>query len=441
MGILALEIFFIVLLIAVNGVFSMSEIAVLTSKRHVLRREAKRGSARARQVLDLAGHPEKFMSAVQVGITLIGILTGVFSGATISGLLSSRFVEAYGVSPEMSETAAVFITVSVITYVTLIFGELLPKKLALSNPDRWAKAIAPVITVVQFVAHPVVVLVSRNVGLLARMLGIGEGRSGMTEEDFRSVIDEARARGIIEPEEKDMLNRVMRFADQRVSAVMTHRSRVVQIDVADGEKRNAAVLRQANHSNYPVVDGSADNLVGFVSVKDLYGLTLSAENIRSVLQEPIFIQETFSAMSLLSAFRETGNKIAIVIDEYGDVQGIVTPTDILESLVGEIREDSLEILVIAEREDGSWLVDAHAPVYDVFDRLGIDVPTDQSFPGVNTISGFILHHLGDIPRESDFFAYHGFRFEIVDMDAHRIDKILISRVHEESADKGNAPGM
>jgi putative hemolysin len=160
-----------------------------------------------------------------------------------------------------------------------------------------------------------------------------------------------------------------------------------------------------------------------------------------VLQEPIFIQETFSAMSLLSAFKETGNKIAIVIDEYGDIQGIVTPTDILESLVGEIREDSLEIPVMAEREDGSWLVDAHAPVYDVFDRLGIDVPTDPSFPGVNTISGFILHHLGDIPRESDFFAYHGFRFEIVDMDAHRIDKILISRVHEEPADRGNVPGM
>jgi len=428
MAILALEIFVIFLLIAVNGVFSMSEIAVLTSKRHVLRREAKSGNVRARLVLGLAGHPEKFMSAVQVGITLIGIFTGVFSGATISGVLSLRIAEAFDVSAEVSETAAVFITVSVITYFTLIFGELLPKKLALSNPDRWAKVIAPVITFVQAVAHPVVVLVSRNVHLLARLLGIGEGRSGLTEEDFRSVIDEARVRGIIEPQEKDMLNRVMHFADQRVSAVMTHRSRVVQIDVADGEQRNAEVLRQANHSNYPVVDGSADNLIGFVSVKDLYAKSLSGQSIRSVLQEPIFIQETFSAMSLLSAFKETGNKIAIVVDEYGDIQGLVTLTDILESLVGEIREDALEVPLIAGREDGSWLVDAHAPLYDVFHRLGIDVPTAQSFPGINTISGFILHHLGDIPSESQFFTYHGFRFEIVDMDGQRLDKILISRL-------------
>ena len=430
MTIFALEIVFIFLLIAVNGVFSMSEIAVLTSRRHVLARDARNGSARARQVLELAEHPERFMSSVQVGITLVGILTGVFSGATISELLSARIAGAAGMSPEMSEAVAVFVTVSVITYFTLIFGELLPKKIALANPIASAKAIAPVIRLVQHAARPVVFVISRNVHFFGRLLGIGSVGSVLTEEDVRSIIDEARVRGIIEREEKNMLTRVMRFADQRVSAVMTHRSRVARLDLSAGEAANAEIVRQTNHSSYPVVDGSEDNLVGFLNIKDLFGSGLDEASIRSVLQDPIFIQESFSAMSLLEAFRETGNKIAIVIDEYGDIQGLVTPTDILESLVGEIREDPLEEPDIVIRQDGSCLVDAHTPIFNVFDRLGLDAHADPALSGFNTISGFILHHLDGIPKESDFFVYGGFRFEIMDMDGHRIDKILVSRVSE-----------
>ena len=435
MTIFALEIVFIALLIAINGVFSMSEIAVLTSRRHALERDAKNGSVRARQVLDLAEHPERFMSSVQVGITLVGILTGVFSGATISELLATRISGAAGLSPEMSEAVAVFVTVSVITYFTLIFGELLPKKIALANPVASAKAIAPVIKFVQRAARPVVFVISRSVHFFGRILGIGSAGNVLTEEDVRSIIDEARVRGIIEREEKNMLTRVMRFADQRVSAVMTHRSRVARLDVSADEAANAETVRQANHSSYPVVDGSEDNLIGFVNIKDLYGTGLDEGSIRKVLQDPIFIQESFSAMSLLEAFRETGNKIAIVIDEYGDIQGLVTPTDILESLVGEIREDPLEEPDIAIREDGSCLVDAHTPLYNVFDRLGLDVHADPTLSDFNTISGFILHHLGGIPSEADSFTYAGFRFEIMDMDGHRIDKILVSRVAEERSEE------
>lgn len=433
MTILALEISFIALLIAINGIFSMSEIAVLTSRRHALEREARTGSIRARQVLELAEHPERFMSSVQVGITLIGILTGVFSGATLSEFLAASMAETFNLTPELSQGTAVFITVSVITFFTLIFGELLPKKIALSNPDASAKAIAPVIKFVQTAARPAVHVISRTVHVLARLFGIrGEGNV-LTEEDVRSIIDEARVRGIIEREEKNMLKRVMRFADQRVSAIMTHRSRVARLDVSAGEAVNAEIVRQANHSSYPVTDGSEDDLIGFVNIKDLYGRGLDEQSIRSVLQEPIFIQESFSAMSLLGAFRETGNKIAVVIDEYGDIQGLVTPTDILESLVGEIREDPLEEPEIVLRDDGSCLVDAHTPVYNVFDRLGLDVHADPALPDFNTISGFVQHHLGGIPNEADSFTYAGFRFEIMDMDGHRIDKILVSRVEEEQS--------
>lgn len=432
MTVLALEIIFIAVLIAINGVFSMSEIAVLTSRRHLLRREARQGNARARLVLDLAGHPEKFLSSVQVGITLVGILTGVFSGATISELLSTRIAQTYDVAPELAETAAVFVTVSVVTYFTLIFGELLPKKIAMANPRSSAKAIAPVIAFVQAAARPLVLVVSWNVRVFGRAFGIGEGRSELTEEDVRSVIDEARTRGIIAKEEKMMLERVMRFADQRVSAVMTHRSRVVSLDVAEGEAANAEIVRRAKHSSYPVVDGSPDNLIGFVSMKDLHGKGLDEKSIRDVLQEPIFIQESFLAMSLLDAFRETGNRIAVVIDEYGDVQGLITPTDVLESIVGEIRVDPLEVPDIVMREDGSYLVDAHTPLYDVFDRLGLEVHSDPDLSAFNTISGFIVHHLDDIPMESDVVEYRNYRFEIVDMDGHRIDKILVSHVGEKT---------
>jgi putative hemolysin len=428
MTVLALELVFIAFLITINGVFSMSEIAVLTSRRHKLAREAKRGNARARLVLELAGHPEKFLSSVQVGITLVGILTGVFSGATISELLAFELESNLGVSEELAETVAVFLTVSIITYFTLIFGELLPKKIAMANPGASAKAIAPLIRLVQIAARPVVLAVSWNVHVLGRLFGIGERRSDLTEEDVRSVIEEARVKGIIESEEKNMLKRVMRFADQRVSAVMTHRSRVVSLDVSEGEVVNAGIVNRTNHSCYPVVDGSADDLIGFVSMKDLYGRGLDEGSIRSVLQEPVFIQESFSALSLLDAFRETGNRIAVVIDEYGDIQGLVTPMDILESLVGEIREDPLDEPEIAVREDGSLLVDAHAPLYDVFDRLGLDMHGEAEPPPFNTISGFFQHHFDGIPVESDAFIYGGYRFEIMDMDGHRIDKVLVSHL-------------
>lgn len=440
MTIFAIEVFFIVVLIAINGVFSMSEIAVLTSRRHFLEREARAGNVRARQVLELAEHPERFMSSVQVGITLVGILTGVFSGATVSEFLSARILAVSGLSPEMSEAVAVAVTVSVITYFTLIFGELLPKKIALANPDASAKTIAPVIRFVQTVARPVVFVISRSVRVLGRVLGIKDERNVLTEEDVRSVIDEARVRGIIEREEKDMLNRVMRFADQRVSAVMTHRSRVVSLDISAGGAANENLIRQSGHSSYPVVDGSADDIVGFVNVKDLFGKGADARSIQKALQEPIFIQESFSALSLLGTFRETGNKMAIVIDEYGDIQGLVTPTDILESLVGEIRDHPSDEPEIVVRDDGSCLVDAHASLYNVFDRLGLEMYGDPNLSGFNTISGFIQQHLDGIPRESDFVVYRGFRFEIVDMDGHRIDKILVFRIHEDMPEEQPSEG-
>jgi putative hemolysin len=423
---LVLELGVIALLIAVNGIFSMSEIAVLTSKRHQLEQDARKGSARAGMVLELAGRPERFMSAVQVGITLIGILTGVFSGATISELLAARIAAATSLTADVSEGLAVALTVTGITYLTLIFGELLPKRIALSSPNAAAKAIAPVIRLVQAAAGPVVAVVSHNVLFLSRKLGIGDEGNPFTDDDVRSVIEEARLRGVIEAQEKDMLHRVMRFADLRVSAVMTHRSRIAHLDLADGQERNLETMRAANHSNYTVVDGSPDNLVGFVSVKDLIGLRPDGQGLRSVLQEPIFVQESFSAMSLLRAFRETANKVAIVVDEYGGIQGLVTPTDILESLVGEIRDDPLDHPDILEREDGSYLVDAHAPLYDLFERLGIDVHEDREVQSFNTVSGFVVHHLDGAPAESDSFVHKGFRFEIVDMDGQRVDKILVA---------------
>jgi putative hemolysin len=225
----------------------------------------------------------------------------------------------------------------------------------------------------------------------------------------------------------------MRFA-AACFRVLTHRSRVVSLDISAGAAHNENVIRQSGHSSYLVVDGSADDIVGFVNIKDLFGTGADARSIQRALQEPIFIQESFSALSLLGTFRETGNKMAIVIDEYGDIQGLVTPTDILESLVGEIRDHPSDQPEIAVRDDGSCLVDAHAPLYNVFDRLGLEMYGDPALSGFNTISGFILQHLDGIPKESDFIVYRGFRFEIVDMDGHRIDKILVSRISEDASE-------
>lgn len=434
MSVVFFEILFIFALVVVNGIFSMSEIAVLTSKKHALKSDMRRGSKRAKAVLDLAENPENFMSAVQVGITLIGIFTGVFSGATISELMTSR-IAGLGVSVEFAQAIAMFVTVSAITYVTLIFGELLPKRIALASPNKSAKTIAPFIRFVQFVAHPVVVIISRNVVFLSRMLKIHENAGSVTEEDVRSVIEEAKAVGVIEHEEKNILHRVMRFADQRVSAIMTHRSRVAFLDVSAGAQSNSLAVQKANHSMYPVMDGYPEKLIGFVNIKELFGKELTSSNITAVMRQPIFIHESFSAMSILNTFKTTGNKMAVVVDEYGDTQGIVTATDILESLVGEIKGDVGDHSEIVIREDGSFLVDAHASLQHVFEALSVDMNAVAQFDDVNTISGFVLHHFKDIPHEADFFVFGGFKFEVMDMDGHKIDKVLIAKVGRGDSDE------
>lgn len=434
MTVVLFEILFIFVLVFVNGIFSMSELAVLTSKKHLLKSDMRRGNKRAKTVLDLAENPENFMSAVQVGITLIGIFTGVFSGATISAFIAIKIGER-GVSLDFAQAIAMFVTVSAITYITLIFGELLPKRIALASPNKSAKLIAPFIQFVQFVAHPMVVVISRNVVFLSKVLGIQVNAGAVTDEDVRSVIDEAKAVGVIEHEEKNILHRVMRFADQRVSAIMTHRSRVAWLDISGEARSNVLTAQRVNHSMYPVVDGSPEKLIGFVNIKDLFGKDLTGSNLQSVLKQPVFIHESFSAMSILNTFKETGNKMAVVIDEYGDVQGIVTATDILESLVGEIKGDVGGHSEIVIREDGSFLVDAHASMQDVFEALSIDLNAVSQFNDFNTISGFMLHHFKDIPKEADSFSFGGYTFEVVDMDGHKIDKVLISKVDRDNSDE------
>jgi putative hemolysin len=419
----------VVLLIFVNGIFALSEIAVVSARKTRLQQWADEGNARARAALELANNPNQFLATIQIGITLVGILAGAFGGATIATELAVILSDITWLAP-YGHPLSLTLVVLVITYLSLIVGELVPKRLALNNPERMAMAIAAPMQGLSRVAYPAVHLLGLSTEFLLRALGMKpSAEPPVTEEEIRALIEQGTQAGMFEEAEQEMVERVFRLGDRRVSAVMTPRTEIVWLDREASALEIRRTITESAHSRFLVADGSLDNVLGVVHAKDLLAHILGEQvvNLEATLQQPLYVPESMRALKVLELFKQSGTHIALVIDEYGGIQGLVTPSDILEAIVGDLPEAGEQVEPLAvQRPDGSWLLDGMLPVdefKDLFD-LGELPGEDQGI--YQTLAGFVIMQLGRIPAATDYFIWEGLKIEVMDMDGNRVDKVLVT---------------
>jgi putative hemolysin len=428
---MALEVLFILLLIVTNGLFAMSEIAVISSRKTRLEEEARRGNRRAGLALELANSPTRFLSTVQIGITLIGILAGAFGGATIAQAISAQVSQLPALAP-YSRIIGLAVVVVAITYLSLIVGELAPKRLALYNPERIAAAVSGPMDFLSRVAAPIVRLLSVSTDLILRLLGASDAREpAITEEEIKLLIEQGTRAGVLEAGEQEMLERVFHLADQRVSELMTPRPQIVWLDLNDPIEENRKRLIASKHARFPVGRHSLDDFLGIVHVNDLLADCLAGQelNLTGRLQKPLLVAKNTKALRVLELFKQSGMHIALLIDEYGVIQGLVTLNDILEALVDYMPNlDAAAHQRAVQREDGSWLFDGRLSTTEfreLFPEVGY-LPGEKQ-GNFRTLGGFVITHLGRIPTTAEFFHWRDMRFEIVDMDGNRIDKVLVKK--------------
>lgn len=436
------DIIIILLLILANGIFSMSEFAIVSARKIRLQQQAAAGDTNARIALELAEEPTSFLSTVQIGITVIGILAGAFGGATLAGLLAS-FFEGYPITAPYSGTLGIGIVVLVITYLTLVIGELVPKRLALANAEQIASLVARPMRLLSIVASPVVRLLSLSTEAVLLLFGARKPAGPeVTEEDVRILIEQGTRAGVFEEAEQDMVDRVFRLADRRVSSLITPRPEVVGLDIDDPEEENWTKMIESGHSNFPVYRENLDTVIGIVSVRDLWARTARGEmpGLKQTLEEPLFVPESIPALRVLEQFKISGTQIALVTDEYGSFQGLITLHDILEAIVGEIpsAEQPVELAAV-QRPDGSWLLDGMLPVEEFRDIFDIGLLPGEERGYYQTIGGFVMTYLERTPVTGDAFEWHDLRFEVMDMDGYRVDKVLVKSVAERSgSEEGGA---
>ena len=420
------EIVLILGLILLNGVFAMSEIALVSARRPRLRQRAEAGSRGARRALYLTEHQTRFLSTVQVGITSIGVLAGAYGGASIAAHLDV-WLERFPSMDSYSEPLALGVVVVAITFASLILGELVPKRVALDHPESIASLLAPPMHALSVAASPVVRLLSATTEGIFRLLRLPPpSEPAVTEEDVTAMVEQGAAAGVFETAEADLVERVFRLGDRRVGALMTPRHRIEWIDVNDPVEAQMEELRRHRHSRYVVADGNVDRVLGIVRAIDLIPdlLDRQAPDVRRLLQQPLFVPGTVAALDLLARFRDSGVQLAVVVDEHGGVAGLVTLNDVLDEISGEIATGD-EALII-ERADGSWLVDAATPWSEFAEAVGSSELAIASHP-FNTLGGLVFQRFGRIPDAGDRFEAFGFLFEVVDMDGRRIDKLLVTR--------------
>ena len=424
---LFIELTIVLVLIIINGLLAMSELAVVSSRPGRLKLLVERGVKGARRALALAADPGRFLSAVQIGITLVGIVAGAFSGVTLAARLTG-WLMAQGLSEGVAEPIAYGVVVTTITYLSLIVGELVPKQIALRNPEAVACLVAPAMTVLSRVASPLVTLLDWSGKAVLTLLGQRAiSASRVTDEEIKTLVAEAESAGVLEPEERAMISGVMRLGDRPVRAVMTPRWEVDMIDLADDDDTNRRRIQETVHSRLPVYEGSADAVLGVVQAKDLLNgcLNGSALNIRESVRRAPFVPDTMDALDVVNTLKSSPVHIGLVHDEYGHFLGVVTSADILEAIVGEFHsEQGAAEPDIVRRSDGSYLVAGSMPVDELAELLGISLPEDRSY---HTVAGLALAAFGRLPEVGESVRVHGWQFEVVDMDGRRIDKILLSR--------------
>jgi putative hemolysin len=415
----------ILVLIVLNGVFSMAEIAVVSSRRARLQERAEGGDAGARRALALAEEPTRFLSTVQIGITLIGTLAGAFGGATLAAELAP-WLRGAGVPERYADSAALGIVVLLITYLSLVVGELVPKRIGLNSPERIAAAVARPMNAVSFIAAPAVKMLTASTELLLLLLRVRKSEEPpVSEAEIAVMMEQGTQAGVFHEEEQELVERVFWLGDQRAGAVMTPRHRIVWLDLEAPAEENWRRMVEHRFTRYLLCDGDLDAVRGMVDVKDLWAARLESgdTDLESHAREPLFIPNSTRALHLLERFRQSGVHLAVVVDEYGGIEGLVTLNDLLEEIAGDLHAASAESPPVVRRDDGSLLVDGSYPIDDFRQALGL--PERRGEPReYRTVGGLVFTLLGHVPTPGEHVEHEGWRIEVMDMDGNRVDKVL-----------------
>lgn len=418
----------LIVLTLINGLFSMTEIALSSARKVRLELAAKRGNAGAKAALSLTHIPNVYLSTVQIGITLVSITIGIVGGEAYAEMMKPWIAQIPFIGIYALEIASV-INVLFVAFISIVFGEMIPKRIGLSKPEAVAQFVAiPMLWISKF-ARPFVWLLSRTTELFIRLLGIKMDISKVTEEEIKAIIDEGATAGTIEEIEQDIVENVFHLGDKKVGSLMSHRADIIWLDINDTNEENLIKIQRNGHAVYPVCQDELDNVQGVVNVKDLLATLLRNEKIdfSKMVRTVNYFPETMSAYAALEKFKESKIHQGLVVDEYGSLVGIVTINDVFDALVGDISEHDGQISYeITEREDGSWLIDGQYPWDDFLKEFEVD-DDSHTREGFHTISGFVLHILGELPRTGEVIRWNDFSFEVIDMDGMRIDKILITR--------------
>lgn len=428
------EILVIFLLLLLNGVFAMSELAMVSARKVRLQQKAEEGNKSAQTALEMAESPNRFLSTVQIGITLVGIMAGALGGATLAGPLAAELEKIEWLEPYAGGVSFA-IVVLVTAYFTLVIGELIPKRLALNNPEKIAIKVARPMQFLSRIASPLVSLLSASTDLGLRLLGIKPGSEPpVTEEEIKVLMEQGTQVGVFEAAEQDMIEGVFRLSARYIDAIMTPRTEVEWLDMEETQDEILENIMKSNHSRFPAGLGSLDNVQGVLRAKDFFeALHLGKPfEIQDLLQPPLFVPDSMSVLKVLEMIKEAGVEEALVLDEYGGLLGMVTLYDVLRAIVGEIPGigDENEPQAV-KREDGTWLLDGLLDIIELKEILDVDTLPDEDRIGYQTLGGFIMGQLGSIPAAGSSFEWKGMRFEIMDMDGRRVDKVLVSKIPQE----------
>jgi putative hemolysin len=424
-----MEIVIILVLILLNGVFSMSEIALVSSRRTKLEIAAKNGSKKALAALNLSNNPSRFLSTVQIGITLISILTGIFSGDQLKDYLIPYVEQIDSLNKYASSISVAIITV-IVTFLSLILGELVPKRIGMSSPEKIATFMVGPMNILSKITSPFIWLLTKVSDFLFRLTGISESDSSITEEEIRSMVQEGATGGTIEEIEHEIVQNVFHLGDRRVTSLMTNSNEVAFLDIEDSIIENKNKLIESRHSVFPVCKDGLNNVLGLLYTKDLLGRNLDSalKNVERILREALFIPENNQTYQVLEKFQEEHKHFGVIVDEYGNCQGVITMNDIMDALVGDISEENEFEYEITPRDDGSFLIDASLPFDEFLNEFEIGINNRKDYTGFDTMGGFALEILQEIPDTGDKFTWEGYEFEIIDMDKNRIDKILVQQI-------------
>jgi putative hemolysin len=443
-----MEILVLVALIVLNGLFAMSEIALVTARRARLAKLAEDGDGAAVVAMQLGEDPTRFLSTVQIGITSIGILNGIVGEAALAGPLA-EWLQGYGADPRFSEIGATVLVVVVVTYVSIVVGELVPKRIGQIDPEGIARLVARPMNLLAVASRPFVLLLSNSTALILRLLGQREVRGpSVTEEEIHAMLVEGSAAGVIEKNEHDMVRNVFRLDDRQISSLMVPRSEIVWLDINRPLDENLAIITESEHARFPVCRDGLEDIVGILNARQLLGKTLrgTTPSLSEKLQAAVYVPESLTGMELLEHFRSSGTHVVFVVDEYGEVLGMVTLQDLIESVTGEFVPKNKEDAWAVRRDDGSWLLDGLIPLLELKDTLGLKSVPEEDKGRYHTLSGMLMLLLGRLAATGDKLDWEGWTLEVVDLDGKRIDKVLATPLpaapsvgDNADADAGAAP--